>query len=397
MKMSSGERWHPKKEEPSRRKFLLGTASALGVGMVGAIKLQEESDRDHWDDDAGPYTDASLEKPVRFLELAEQKREYDTGALAGKQFGYPISAYLGTKDRLGATTAVDFRYRLAQMWKEKAGKIRVDEAKRTALMRSIDDIVMSYDPEKAMSMSGAYYYLELVESIKQVRDEIDWGKIHSTFRLSGAQDALFRSFEKYLDAQTLLAFNLSEIMPSQGSSTFKVFDTLLKTGGYEFIQRIPSGGDNEMSFGPGQVTAKIFSEEKNNRGSVAIMSGVLKKRDMVTKDVAQLRGRQHHMASYLDALFNLVRLVQKMPDAQAAAIMNEPVGDDVRMFVSGAHNRPSDAVDSFRRFAASYLIAREHGGQARPRFATFCTKQIAPYVERTEANLAEVRLQKGMS
>ncbi|OGG52804.1 hypothetical protein A3C20_01595 [Candidatus Kaiserbacteria bacterium RIFCSPHIGHO2_02_FULL_55_25] len=401
MKMNPDERWHPKEKETqpilSRRKFIIGGA----LGLAGLAKLSKLSNEDKWanekvDADAtlsGPA--ASSESSEGFLELKENKREYDTREIAGRPFGYPISAYFGTKDRIGPVTLVDFRYRLAQLWKEKMMRLRVSEKERPALAHAIDDIVMSYDPDKAMTMSAGAYYLELTDSLSGVRAEVDWDKIHRAFRFSGPQNALFRSFAQNIDAKTLLAFNLSEIMPSQGNLTFKVFDTLLKTGGYEFISRIPSGGDDEMSYGPGQITAKIFQEEKNKRGSVAKMAGMLKRPDMITKDIAQVRDRQHHMASYLDALFNIGLLVQKLKlsDEQATALVREPVGDDVRMFISGAHNRPADAIDSFERFAKAYVAARKQGGQARPRFITFCTQRIAPYVGRTLANLEEVRRQ----
>lgn len=399
MKMNPEERWHKKPEENtpilSRRTMI---ASMATLGLAAVIGLDKEAKRDRWSEDKDVEqvedgTETAAERPVQFLELKEEKREYDTSEIAGRPFGYPISAYFGTKDRIGPVTLVDFRYRLAQLWKEKMMRLRVSEKERPALARAIDDIVMSYDPDKAMTMSAGAYYLELTDSIKEVRVEVDWDKIHRAFRFSGPQNALFRSFAQNIDAKTLLAFNLSEIMPSQGNMTFKVFDTLLKTGGYEFISRIPSGGDDEMSYGPGQITAKIFQEEKNKRGSVAIMSGMLKRTDLIPKDIAQVRGREHHMASYLDALFNIGFLVQKLSDEQARALVKEPIGDDVRMFISGAHNRPADAVDSFERFAKAYMAARKHGGQARPRFVTFCTQRIASYVRRTQANLDEVRRQ----
>jgi len=402
MKMNPEERCHSKlkpeaKSVLSRRTFLAATAGGI---LAAAVGLDKKSREDSWGEDKDVERVESgeekiPERPVRFLELKENKREYDTRAIAGRPFGYPISAYFGTKDRIGPVTLVDFRYRLAQLWKEKMTRLRVSEKERPALAHAIDDIVMGYDPDKAMTMSAGAYYLELTDSIKEVRAEVDWDKIHRAFRFSGPQNALFRSFAQHIDAKTLLAFNLSEIMPSQGNLTFKVFDTLLKTGGYEFISRIPSGGDDEMSFGPGQITAKIFQEEKNKRGSVAKMAGMLKRPDMITKDIAQVRNRQHHMASYLDALFNIGLLVQKLKlsDEQMSALAREPIGDDVRMFISGAHNRPADAIDSFERFAKAYVAARKHGGQARPRFITFCTQRIAPYVGRTLANLVEVRRQ----
>ena len=399
MKMNPEERWHKKPQEKtpivSRRTFI---AAAAGGILAATVGLNKQSKKDNWGEDKDYERveggeEKMPERTVRFLELKEEKREYDTREIAGRPFGYPISAYFGTKERIGPVTLVDFRFRLAQLWKEKAGRLRVSETERPALMRAIDDIVMSYDPDNPTTMSAGAYYLELTDSIKEVRAEVDWDKIHRAFRFSGPQNALFRSFAENIDAKTLLAFNISELMPSQGNLTFKVFDTLLKTGGYEFISRIPAGGDDEMSYGPGQVTARLFQEGKNKRGSVAIMSGMLKKKDMVPKDITQLQGRHHHMASYLDALFNIGLLVQRIPDAQATALLKEPIGDDVRMFVSGAHNRPADAVDTFVRFAKAYMDTRKHSSPARPRFAAFCTPRIAPYVGRTQANLEEVRRQ----
>ena len=257
--------------------------------------------------------------------------------------------------------------------------------KNNPKIKAMEGIVMGYDPEKSNKMSIGDYHREIAETIRHTHDEVDWEKMRTWFHLSSAQHAFLRRAERFIDSQTLLAFNLSELMPS-GALAYDLFDTILKTGGVEFVFRIPSGGDLKMSYGPGQLTERVFENGKEDKGSIVRMKGVLK-HHLLPEDIAHIRGAHHHIASYLNAIFNLVVLTQSLSDKEAIALMNEPIGDDLRLYISGAHNHPSGALTSFHDFAAAYATSKREASALRHNYTAFCTPSIGPYVERSMGNL----------
>ena len=433
--MNPRERWHQKakEEKPDRRndtpkddpidksrRELLGLSVAAGAVGAGGILLRALNSVTPPENKA-PAEDVTYREklePPEFLTLEKNPRPYDTSQLAGEKFGYPLNMYFGMFKQFGPTTNVDFRYQLAWMWAMKATdmgiwkrdldpKLPLIERIRTAAskhrddanVRMMNDIVMSYDPDSARQMNAAEYYLDIQEALRQAREAIDWGRIKPYFHLSNAQSDFFRAAERYLDPQTLFAFNITELMPELSRQRHKitsldVFEVALRTGGYEFLARVPSGGDLKISYGTGQLTKRLFQKGKD-KGSLTIMRGILKKKDLLPEHIGELSGMQHHIASYLNGVFSLALLAQSLDATSANALAREPIGDDIRLFVSGAHNSPKAAIKSFKGFANSYIDAKKQQGRPRPSFATFTEPLIQEYVNRADGNLKDVRARGG--
>ena len=380
------------KPEMNRRKFLTG---ALAV-TAGAIPLVAELGRDPDQEriDALRARD-SKEKPITFLTMEKHPRSYDTKRLEGMKFGPPLSDYFGTKDKLGAQTPIDFKYQLAQMWKHKLDNTKVpDEFGRRVYLETIESIVTSYHPEKAQQTDLAGYGEEIDAAIQTANQGLNWNKLRSHFKFGNRQAELFERWLQAADSETFTATSMAELLPAGSAArNAAIFETLLQTGGSEFLSHIPSAGDTLVSRGQYQFTKHVvFEDGTETPGSASYMDRFGEKR-MLPPNVLSLQGRDQHIAAYLLAAYNLALLVRAIPEDRAGKLLPHAAGlqDDVRTYLMAAHHRSRDAREAFGRFASGFLTAKEHNG-ASPRYATFTSGPIAEYVEKGQANLSALRV-----
>ena len=113
---------------------------------------------------------------------------------------------------------------------------------------------------------------------------------------------------------TSLAYVLTELMPTKGRDAvlgLEILDELLQHGGRDYVSRVPSLHDRDLSFGDYQFTEKALSERINTRpgereGSIireedfggASQVNKLFAERRVPKHIADLRGDQHHVTAH---------------------------------------------------------------------------------------------------
>ena len=443
----SSEKFRPhkktEKEKPNltRRTFIAGLAAA---GLAAAGELEKYSKREHVSEETPERVEApqehELDVRTAFLRYEAKPQWYKTPKLTGRKFGYPITVYFGYNNSdgfanerpegtkragqpvvFGPKTSVDFKFQLAQACMLKAydlgivkadgaPQISVGEAVKRSIEKSGNDpriqlmnkLVMDYDPENCGRMSLQEYFDSIGYSIDRVSEEMNWNRIQHDHKLSGPQMGFLRSAVQKIDAEALFAINLTEVMHSDDPAVLDVFETLLQTAGSQFIYRIPSDADLKMSFGPAQLTAELFKMKHQTKagevtrlGSVSHMSLYLK-HALVPDDISKVEGSQHHMASYLNAVDNLILLARSLKNEKAMQLIKEPISDDIRVFIGAAHNNPGAALEAFDRFSSAYLVAKGHG-TPKLTYTQFTKQQvkgfanISKYTERIGLSMAVVR------
>lgn len=394
----SWEREPGKRERKQPEDLTRRTAIALGVGALAAAIVGIGEDKKASDkriNDARTEGQQLAERPIRFLDLKnEPNLTYDTSELAKIKLGYPLTAYFGTS-KLGQQTPINFRFNLAKMWKRKfeMTKFENDDEKRFAL-RAMDETVMSYDPENAGATDIGSYHEEISRVVTDTRHAFDFEKLKKT--MPAVQFELFNNLEAQVTGSTLLAYLMTEIMPS-GPVAPRALNTLLKTGGKEFIERIPSDADRIVSSGPYQFTKHALSEDGKKPEGASFMQKFLAK-PVLPPNVISLEGSQHHQAAYLFALYNLLVLsLNTAPETAKDVARFVPSTGAVPMYIVGAHHHPASAVQAFKRYAGMYLTQKRERGILQPTrsYESFCSDKIKPYIAKTGENLAAIQSMRG--
>lgn len=372
-----------KKEEPSRRKFLQGFAATAAL-TLGSKKIWDDSDH-RGKVEAKRKIDAQP-KEITFLTLEKKPRQYETKRVSGMRLGTRLNLYFGT-DKFGDTTDIDFKYQLASMWKKKLTLMPVPEQQKKMYLEAIEGIVASYNPEKSDDKGIEWYMQGTERAISECRTEIGWPAVARAFGLNAEKLRTLLAWEKIIDGRSLTAYAMGELLPDgSGERNVRLFETLLETGGEEYISRIPALGDRYVSSGQYQFTKFALSDAGERPVGASLMNTLLA-RSMIPPNVVSLQGAEHHKAAYLFALYNLAQLVKKIPEDRLRLLPVNTIRTDIRSYLTAAHHRPAEAMQAFDRFSASVVTARQHGG-GQPRYATFCGEHTGPYVKKASENYA---------
>lgn len=395
---------------------MLGLTAA--AGLTGAAILASRSRI------PSPEKEKPIEKGFEFLDVSPDPRPYATGFLEHHKFSPKLTKITGIVPvapevprslkqkknappppaRVPREANVDFSYQLAALWKEKVRLIEnkngsVPEEQRLA----IKELFTSYHPESAEKADLVSYRERINAQVKEARNDVPLANIkhlRAFADFSQAQVDLLLSLEHRLTTQTLLAFSMTELMPTSGAQApvgVDVYDWLLKNAGEAYIEEgMPSLADGEFSFGAYQFTPGVLSDEKGHpRGARLIEQ--LSTNQRLPADLGALRGKDQHRAAYLFSVHNLALLVRSLHDvnsSQLLALLPQMPADLVPEFVAVAHHNPDRANNVFKDYLYKYQAAvKEPDKYKRPDFADCCTPEgdLGPYVHKTRDNLQALR------
>lgn len=397
----------PRKDDGKmNRRSFLAAASAAGLALVGAIDIGkrervagEEEQRQAQLANELRARDAK-DAEITFLRQEKHPLPYNTSRIEGMRFGPPLADYFGTTEKLGKQTNIDFKYQLAELWKQKLSILQAKgKAPSPYLLQTVERMFREYAPAHDGHMSLEGYGREIDRAIQHVNNSLDWKAVRSNFDFDDARNRLFEAWARLVDTEVLTAISMAELLPAgNGERNTLILEALLETGGSEFLSRVPSCGDALISMGQYQFTkAVVFDDGTRDRlGGASYLNRFTKdvatRMNLLPNTVLSLRGNQHHEAAYLNALNNIARLIKSLsPDrVQKFSLHGGVLADGVRAYIIGAHHRPLDARGSFGRYAGAYLDARTHGGRY-PHFQTFAEKHIKEYVQKGTTNLAALR------
>lgn len=355
---------HQKKEserKPSRREFLAGAAAAIAVGAAGADAEARQSK-------AAPMPSKVLEKRPsqeelpRYIFLEAQKHAYtiNAGELAGRNLAGLFALYAGNdpKKPIPAELEVDFKYRLAQLWRKKLGL--PEEVKPTdvqfyknnkTMLDLAEQLYRSYDPERLSRVPLAEYMREVEEHIQVARESVAerWDELENIRGLSKANIGMVRQFERQLSGKALLAYALTELMPSEdGKANAAMLDFLLQNAGAQFVESIPALGDTHISYGPYQITDMALVSRDKSSGSAKLnrQFGI-----PVPAKMSEMSGSLHHTTAYalaLEAGIAAITRNKNVPEAALRDFVSNP--ENILTFVAVSHHRPADAQKWLRTY-----------------------------------------------
>ncbi len=395
-------------ESGGRRESPKLTRRALiGGAMVAALlpKPLRTPNNEYSIEEESPFDES-------FLDEEEKKVPYPTGRLAGRKFAGLLSAYtIGEEREVRPLEPIDFRGRLAQLWKKKLAYVKEKHPNRyPQVFAAAKELFTSYDQGKAARMSLSEYRRRADASIQEVRKDFSIRNVTGLVAFKDLADnqlRLLTLLEGSITGKDLIAYALTELMPTQGANSMigvDVLDFLLQNAGVEFVDKIPALYDGHVSFGPYQFTSGALSESDGRSSGASLIQRVAR-RQHIPPHVSELAGDAHHKAAYLFAVYNLSLLVRKLDDPLARALVREwqflPKQSIVE-FIASAHHLPNDAQGAFKDFAKAFIDYREsvkkkpQKGRAVPDFAMFCERtRVGQYCRKTRDNIAALRARIG--
>ena len=242
-------------------------------------------------------------------------------------------------------------------------------------------------PKQPTKMTFQLYTALAGDTAKVVREALDWSALENSYQLTEKQTAFVKRLIKRIDGKELMAYALTELMPSSdGDQNRAILDFLLQRAGREFVELIPAVHDPYTSFGPFQPTQYAIYHVEELRGA-SITNQFLPSKLRIPGSVNQLRGNDHFKMATLFATDNLAAIARRIPDKDI------PTGfvptSELVSIISCSHHAPAPC-----RTAA---VAWFKNGKKKP----FHVEKIDPkgrevrraddlnrYIQKSRANLA---------
>lgn len=306
--------------------------------------------------------------------------------LKGKMFNDLYSQYTGLKSfPKKGDVSIDYHKEMADMWTKKLDFIRkrIDkglESGNPAVPQTVRERVSKYFHSNKTLMSLDQYISEADNTIDDFNKVVNWDVVGEELGLNKQKTKLLKDIALSLDGNDIVAYQLTELMPSKnGSFNAEFFDFLLRTAGREYVELIPAMSDRWASFGPAQFTSyAVYEHDGDQRGANRI-NEALPENMKLPGSVIKLEGNQHHQAAYQFAITNIGDLLRGMSQKNLVKLSKNWKDNDlgITQYIATSHHRPRDA-----RKAATYWTANN----ASKDFTVSCNRRIKGYSKKSKAN-----------
>jgi hypothetical protein len=301
---------------------------------------------------------------------------FTAGALQGRLLGDLYAGYTGVKGSVPEKITVDPARQLDSLWRVKLKCNRsnvVAQKLHTSLMLdyranrthiTVDEFVAIAEKEVAI-----------------VNRHMDWQKLAMSYRLNEAQIQTVRLLSGKISGIDLIAYGLTEIMPSaDGTLNVRVLEFLVRNYGPEFVYAIPARHDRYASFGFYQFTSLAVFDIGTTMEGASKASRSLREERLPGSTVL-IRGDLQHLAAYLFAIHNIAVLVKGLNTIQRSRINALPVSkhDDLIQFIAAAHNGPVHARSAAKRWLDNRMQLEYS--------VSVSVSAVRRYAEKTRANL----------
>lgn len=314
--------------------------------------------------------------------------------LIGRKINDLFTLYTGVRGSMPEKINANFpTVQLPKLWEVKSKRFKETEAVR----ETKENLIKTYSQNKSEKMGWKDYRVRAQTSINSIRDALDWSAVGKEFGIKEDGLPLLRALEGQIAGSHLLAYCLTELMPStDGAFNREILEFLLRQGGRDYVERIPAIHDPKVSFGPYQFTEyalKDFGDGTKKSGSsilnehiqekektflekilgqiaetmedilpdwegISAVNKLIKVENLrIPGSVAKLHGDDHHKAAYLFAIHNLAMLVRALNPADRATILGraDELKAPIAEYIATAHNLPSVALIAFKDYLTAFL------------------------------------------
>ncbi len=366
----------------SRRSFLK-KSGLIAAGF--ALAPYAEKARKVFDLE-GAKTEGNKVDSEKSNEVSEL-RKYKTGPLEGNVFSEQSLFYYftGISGQVPAEVDINFSSQLNELFKKKAEWAQRHHKHNNAFVKADRQLEAEYIHKNPEKMNFTKYQKHVQNAIDEVNKHIEWHIVKQAMHLDSRKQKLLAEVSKFLKAEHLTAYALTELMPSSdGELNKNVYEFLLKNAGARYIYSIPAIYDDRLSFGPYQFTSGALEDDGQHRIGASVINAALPKGYKIPQNVSELRGNDHHKAAFLFAIYNLASLLQRLDEKEMDVFEKHwrvhIVG--VTEFIATAHHLPGAAFSAAKRWLDANV---DH------EFEVSCHNSIKGYAQKTRANLLSLK------
>ncbi len=301
---------------------------------------------------------------------------YDLSPLKGKVVSNLYCMYLGTCGKMPQMVMGVPAEKLRKMWAFKIAR----SPGNADVRNTAHTLLQEYRTMSPTRMSLWQYRAYVANVIARTKQKMDWERLARLKRVYHYQFELIRSIARSISERDILAYGLTELMPSdKGELNLQVLEIMLRTDGKEFIEGIPALGDTLVSFGPYQFTYLALRHTPGQITETCVVNLALPKSRRIPESVAKLRGDDHYVAAYLFATANVANLVHALNDRQFDVLSKKwkSCWPSVVQYIAVSHHGPSAA----KRFAKAWL-----NDNCRKEYAAYCDGRYRLYAAKAAAN-----------
>lgn len=301
-----------------------------------------------------------------------------TGALEKKKFGDLFTQYTGIRGEVPAEVNVNFHAQLELLWAKKIERFPGNKVVTEASQK----ILEKYRTESHETLTFEKYKAQVQAVVDTTKASISWEKVAEMKGLDKDQRKLAEKIVQGIDANGVIAYSLTELMPSANGNLNKdVLEFLLKYAGSKFVYSIPAIGDKMTSFGPYQFTSYALHDLPGDRRGASVINQALPKNLRIPGSVIMLEGNGHHRAAFLFMIDNICELVKRSGKAEGWKQLDKNqahMKKQVIVFCAAAHHLPAKA----KSMAQAWLLA----GAEDP-LMNYLNPHLKAYAKKTQANL----------
>lgn len=323
---------------------------------------------------------SSGEKKEKIETPSAETVACDTGPLKGNRLGDLFTRYTSISGKAPEKIDVNFYDQLSKLWDKKKDR----SPRNRVVVEACDQVLEEYKSQPRQTMSLDDYTEIIKDTVDDTKEKLSWDKIAEVKGMSAEEKELAKKVVDLLDEKSVLAYSLTELMPSaDGVLNKNVLEFLLKYAGARFVYSIPAIGDPMTSFGPYQFTSYALHDLPGDRRGASVVNAALPKEIRIPGSVIKLQEEDHHRAAFLFMVDNICDLVKRseksagweqLDDSKKVAHLKE----QIVIFCATAHHQPAIA----KRRAAEWI---EAGGADK--LIAYLTPHLKAYAVKTRANL----------
>lgn len=227
-------------------------------------------------------------------------------------------------------------------------KFRRDNQKWFTVAQNFYDNTVSKIDFDYVTPSSLELMTENIKSnILEIQKDFDRDKFwKEKLKWNEAKIKLFKNICNKIDEKCLLAYGMTELMPSADWNFNKEVLNFLLTNWWEnFVMNLPAIADNYTSFWLYQFTSLAVYDTWNKQEWASKINLYLPKNNKIPASVTKLQWNDHHKAAYLFAMYNLYTLVNNKDEEIIKALellINQKDNNDLAQLIAIMHNYPAN-------------------------------------------------------
>lgn len=216
---------------------------------------------------------------------------------------------------------------------------------------------ISIEEFKSKRMWLEKYSMTMNDSVNSIRNNLDYNKIWNIYWITNnEQKKVFKSIVEKFDSRSLLAYWLTELMPSYNWNTnIEILENMLQKWWTYYIHLFPAIHDKYASFWLYQFTQFAVYDTPKEKRWASVLNQAIPKDIKIPWSTIKLTSRDdQHKAAILFALHNTLELIKRLNVKQIESLDNiinkQNRWEEYVEFIATAHHSPSWSMNSAERW-----------------------------------------------